>query len=46
MKTAGYWHITASAKDGSCTWRSPLGRIHEHTPPDLIPPPPDDPPPF
>jgi hypothetical protein len=46
MKTAGYWHITASAKDGSCTWRSPLGRIYEHTPPDLIPPPPDDPPPF
>ena len=46
MKTAGYWHITASARDGSCTWRSPLGRIYQHTPPDLIPPPPDDPPPF
>jgi hypothetical protein len=46
MKTAGYWHITASARDGSCTWRSPLGRVYEHTPPDLIPPPPDDPPPF
>ena len=47
MKTAGYWHITASAKDGSCTWRSPLGRIYEHEPPDLVPPgPPHDPPPF
>ena len=46
MKTSVYWHITASARDGSCTWRSPLGRIYQHTPPDLIPPPPDDPPPF
>jgi hypothetical protein len=46
MKTSGYWHITASARDGSCTWRSPLGRIYEHEPPDLVPPPPDDPPPF
>jgi hypothetical protein len=47
MKTAGYWHITASARDGSCTWRSPLGRIYEHEPPDLVPPgPPHDPPPF
>jgi hypothetical protein len=47
LKTAGYWHITASARDGSCTWRSPLGRIYQHEPPDLIPPrPPDDPPPF
>ena len=50
MKTAGYWHITASARDGACTWRSPLGRIYQHEPPDLIPPPPprppDDDPPF
>ena len=50
LKTAGYWHITASARDGSCTWRSPLGRVYQHEPPDLIPPrapgPPDDPPPF
>ncbi len=47
LKTAGYWHITASARDGSCTWRSPLGRIYEHEPPDLVPPgPPHDPPPF
>ena len=50
LKTAGYWHITASARDGSCTWRSPLGRIYQHEPPDLIPPrppgPPDETPPF
>ena len=47
LKTAGYWHITTSARDGSCTWRSPLGRIYQHEPPDLIPPgPPHDPPPF
>ena len=47
LKTSGYWQIIASHRDGSCTWRSPLGRIYEHTPPDLIPPrPPDDPPPF
>jgi hypothetical protein len=49
LKTAGYWHITASARDGACTWRSPLGRIYQHEPPDLVPPPPrppDDPPPF
>ncbi len=42
-----------SAADGSCTWRSPLGRIYEHQPPPLLPPAPrsrviDDgqPPPF
>jgi hypothetical protein len=50
MKTAGYWHITTSHRNGSCTWRSPLGRIYQHEPPDLVPPPPprppDDPPPF
>jgi hypothetical protein len=52
LKTAGYWHITASARDGSCTWRSPLGRVYEHTPPDLVPQrpprpqPPDERPPF
>jgi hypothetical protein len=50
MKTGGYWHIITSHRDGTCRWRSPLGRIYEHTPPDLIPPkpvparPPDDPP--
>ena len=50
MKTHADWIITASNRDGSCTWRSPLGRIYQHTPPDLIPPPPTpaehDPPPF
>ncbi len=49
LKTAGYWHITASHRDGSCTWRSPLGRVYQHEPPDLVPPPPrppHDPPPF
>ena len=50
MKTAGYWHITASHRNGACTWRSPLGRVYQHEPPDLIPPPPPrppaDPPPF
>ncbi len=47
LKTSGYWHITTSARNGSCTWRSPLGRIYQHEPPDLIPPrPPHDPPPF
>jgi hypothetical protein len=53
METGGYWHIIASHRDGTCRWRSPLGRIYEHTPPDLTPPrpgrpsqPPDDDPPF
>jgi hypothetical protein len=53
MKTGGYWHIIASHRNGTCRWRSPLGRIYEHTPPDLTPPrpgrpsqPPDDEPPF
>jgi hypothetical protein len=53
MKTGGYWHIITSHRDGTCRWRSPLGRIYEHTPPDLVPPrpgrpsqPPDDEPPF
>jgi hypothetical protein len=53
MKTGGYWHIITSHRDGTCRWRSPLGRIYEHTPPDLVPPrpprpsqPPDDDPPF
>jgi hypothetical protein len=52
MKTGGYWHIITSHRNGTCRWRSPLGRIYEHTPPHLIPPkpvpprPPDDEPPF
>jgi hypothetical protein len=48
MKTGGYWHIITSHRNGTCRWRSPLGRIYEHTPPDLGPPRPpagqDDPP--
>ncbi len=50
LKTHANWVIIQSARDGSCTWRSPLGRIYQHTPPDLVPPPPTpvehDPPPF
>jgi hypothetical protein len=49
MKTGGYWHIITSHRNGTCRWRSPLGRIYEHTPPDLGPPRPpagDDEPPF
>ena len=38
LKTGGHWAMTASARDGTCIWRSPLGRIYEHTPPDLLPP--------
>ena len=40
LKTHHHWHITFSAADGSCTWRSPLGREYEHQPPPLLPPPP------
>jgi hypothetical protein len=50
MKTGGYWHIITSHRNGTCRWRSPLGRIYDHTPPDLTPPPltpsGDDEPPF
>jgi len=50
LKTHAGWQIIASHPDGSCTWRSPLGRIYEHEPLELVPPPPDpgddDPPPF
>jgi hypothetical protein len=53
MKIGGYWHIITSHRNGTCRWRSPLGRIYEHTPPDLTPPrpapprpDPDDEPPF
>ena len=51
LKTHHGWQITASARDGSCTWKSPLGRIYEHQPPDLLPPAPapidtGPPPPF
>ncbi len=38
LKTHARWHITHSAPDGSCTWRSPLGREYQHEPPPLLPP--------
>lgn len=37
LKTHGGWTITRSERSGACTWRSPLGRVYEHRPPDLIP---------
>ena len=42
LKTHGGWDIIESARDGSCTWRSPQGRIHSHVPLALAgqPPPP------
>lgn len=49
LKTFGGWFLEWSSPNGDCTWRSPLGRIYEHTAPDLVPPPPEpdpDPPPF
>lgn len=51
LKTHGGWCIIASSRSGACTWRSPLGRLYEHQPPDLLPPDPDvplpePPPPF
>jgi hypothetical protein len=50
MKTGGYWHIITSHRNGTCRWRSPLGRIYDHTPPEHTPPPltpsGDDEPPF
>jgi hypothetical protein len=51
LKTHGGWAITRSTRSGACTWRSPLGRVYEHQPPDLLPrdpgpPPPEAPPPF
>jgi hypothetical protein len=38
LKTHGGWRITSSQRSGACTWRSPLGRVYEHTPPGLTPP--------
>lgn len=38
LKTHGGWRITRSERSGACTWRSPLGRIYHHDPPDLLPP--------
>lgn len=38
LKTFGGWRVTRSTRTGACTWQSPLGRIYEHKPPELIPP--------
>lgn len=38
-KTHGGWRITESREDGSCIWRSPLGRRYDHQPPPLLEPP-------
>jgi hypothetical protein len=32
LKTHGGWAIHGSGPDGSCTWRSPTGRVYEHPP--------------
>jgi hypothetical protein len=32
LKTHGGWRITASHTDGSCTWRSPMGRTYHREP--------------
>jgi hypothetical protein len=32
LKTHGGWRITASHADGSCTWRSPMGRTYHREP--------------
>lgn len=37
LKTHTNWEITSSARDGSCTWRSPLGRVYHSSPPDPLP---------
>jgi len=34
LKTHGGWHIVESRADGSCRWRSPLGRFYDHEPPE------------
>lgn len=33
LKTHAGWQITASARDGTCTWQSPQHRIYDHHPP-------------
>jgi hypothetical protein len=35
LKTHAGWTITASAEDGSASWRSPAGLDYEHSPPRL-----------
>jgi hypothetical protein len=36
LKTHGGWEITDSKPDGSCTWRSPDGRIYHHHPQPIV----------
>ena len=36
LKTHGGWQIIESRPDGSCTWRSPTGRIYNVDPPPLV----------
>ncbi len=38
LKTHGGWQLTHSKPDGSCTWRSPDGRIYHHFPEPIITP--------
>ncbi len=38
LKTHGGWQLTHSKPDGSCTWRSPDGRIYHHYPEPIIAP--------
>ncbi len=38
LKTHGGWQLTHSKPDGSCTWRSPDGRIYHHFPEPIIAP--------
>lgn len=40
LKTHAHWEIIESRPDGSCTWRSPLGRIYEAESPPVLPHPP------
>jgi len=37
LKTHAGWRIVRSRRSGACTWISPLGRIYEHTPLELLP---------
>jgi hypothetical protein len=37
VKTHGGWRIDAADSSGSCTWRSPLGRIYSRAPEPVLP---------
>lgn len=45
LKTHDGWRIASSDLDGSCTWRSPAGRVLRHAPPAVAEPPHDTEPP-